>query len=158
MADILWPLFDRPEAIIPKNLDALVWHAKRLPAYTGLVGLLGKVFGPIGFAGALLSGRFPPAFGWNIITNDLVWWIPFAGILAAFQAKAKAQRCRLFADPEKNLLHPRPSLGKGLLHGADDLDFFPHEFPGAGFSGHGQNFHFLRPAAVQKNPPFGRAV
>ena len=48
-----------------------------------LVGLLGKVFGPIGFAGALVSGRFPLAFGWNILTNDLVWWLPFAGILLA---------------------------------------------------------------------------
>ncbi len=52
-----------------------------------LVGLLGKVLGPIGFAGALLSGRFPIAFGWNILTNDIVWWIPFAGILwAAWRA------------------------------------------------------------------------
>ncbi len=48
-----------------------------------LVGFLGKVFGPIGFAQALASGRFPPAFGWNIITNDLIWWVPFALILAA---------------------------------------------------------------------------
>jgi hypothetical protein len=48
-----------------------------------LVGLLGKILGPIGFAGALLSGRFPPAFGWNIVTNDLIWWLPFAGILLA---------------------------------------------------------------------------
>jgi small multidrug resistance pump len=48
-----------------------------------LVGLLGKVFGPIGFAGALISGRFPLAFGWNILTNDLIWWLPFAGILWA---------------------------------------------------------------------------
>ena len=48
-----------------------------------LVGFLGKVFGPIGFAGALASGRFPPAFGWNIVTNDLVWWVPFALILRA---------------------------------------------------------------------------
>jgi small multidrug resistance pump len=46
-----------------------------------LVGLLGKILGPIGFAGALFSGRFPWAFGWNIVTNDLVWWIPFAVIL-----------------------------------------------------------------------------
>ena len=53
-----------------------------------LVGLLGKVFGPIGFAGALLSGRFPLAFGWNILTNDLIWWLPFAGILlAAWRAR-----------------------------------------------------------------------
>ena len=48
-----------------------------------LVGFLGKIFGPIGFAGALLSGRFPVAFDCNIVTNDLIWWIPFAGILLA---------------------------------------------------------------------------
>ncbi len=46
-----------------------------------LVGLLGKVFGPIGFAGALLNGTLPLAFGATIITNDLIWWIPFAAIL-----------------------------------------------------------------------------
>lgn len=46
-----------------------------------LVGLLGKIFGPIGFAGALLKGTFPLAFGATILTNDLVWWIPFTLIL-----------------------------------------------------------------------------
>ncbi|WP_439630201.1 alkyl hydroperoxide reductase [Gemmata sp.] len=46
-----------------------------------LVGLLGKVFGPIGFVGALAQGTFPPAFGLTILTNDLVWWVPFALIL-----------------------------------------------------------------------------
>ena len=46
-----------------------------------LVGLLGKVFGPIGFAGALLRGDFPLAFGATIITNDLVWWVPFGLML-----------------------------------------------------------------------------
>ena len=42
-----------------------------------LVGFLGKIFGPIGFAGALYQGIFPPLFGINIIFNDLIWWIPF---------------------------------------------------------------------------------
>lgn len=46
-----------------------------------LVGLLGKIFGPIGFASALMRGTFPPAFGVTILTNDLLWWIPFALIL-----------------------------------------------------------------------------
>ena len=48
-----------------------------------LVGLLGKIFGPIGFAEALWSGKLPLAFGWNIITNDLIWWVPFTLILTA---------------------------------------------------------------------------
>ncbi len=46
-----------------------------------LVGLLGKIFGPIGFAFALRIGTFPPLFGTTILTNDLVWWIPFTLIL-----------------------------------------------------------------------------
>jgi len=46
-----------------------------------LVGLLGKIFGPIGFAQALIIGRFPLRFGVNILFNDLIWWIPFGLIL-----------------------------------------------------------------------------
>lgn len=46
-----------------------------------LVGLLGKIFGPIGFAASLASGTLPAAAGWTIVTNDLIWWLPFAGIL-----------------------------------------------------------------------------
>lgn len=46
-----------------------------------LVGFLGKVFGPIGFVGALINQRFPLSFGINIIFNDLIWWIPFFLIL-----------------------------------------------------------------------------
>lgn len=46
-----------------------------------LVGLLGKFFGPIGFANALWTGSLPLAFGATIITNDLIWWIPFSAIL-----------------------------------------------------------------------------
>lgn len=46
-----------------------------------LVGLLGKIFGPAGFVMALARGTFPPAFGLTILTNDLIWWVPFALIL-----------------------------------------------------------------------------
>ncbi len=46
-----------------------------------LVGLLGKVFGPIGFIVAVASGSLPARMGWIILTNDLIWWIPFAVIL-----------------------------------------------------------------------------
>jgi peroxiredoxin len=54
-----------------------------------LVGLLGKIFGPIGFGIASARGEFPAAFGWTILTNDLLWWIPFAMILWD-AAKARA--------------------------------------------------------------------
>ncbi len=46
-----------------------------------LVGLLGKIFGPIGFIGVVTSGRFPLPMGLTIVTNDLIWWIPFGLIL-----------------------------------------------------------------------------
>jgi hypothetical protein len=46
-----------------------------------LVVLLGKILGPIGFTMALLRGTFPPLFGLTILTNDLLWWIPFVMIL-----------------------------------------------------------------------------
>src|SRR6056297_1745508 len=42
-----------------------------------LVGLLGKIFGPIGFVQAVTSGAFAPKMGWTILTNDLIWWVPF---------------------------------------------------------------------------------
>lgn len=46
-----------------------------------LVGYLGKIFGPIGFIGAIYNDVFPITFGVNIIFNDLIWWIPFTLIL-----------------------------------------------------------------------------
>jgi hypothetical protein len=46
-----------------------------------LVGLLGKIFGPIGFLLAVLNDRFPFEMGLTILTNDLIWWIPFGLIL-----------------------------------------------------------------------------
>ncbi len=46
-----------------------------------LVGFLGKILGPLGFAGALIQEELPLIFGVHIITNDLIWWIPFFLIL-----------------------------------------------------------------------------
>lgn len=46
-----------------------------------LVGFLGKLFGPIGFAGQLVSGKWPIESIVLIIFNDLIWWIPFGAIL-----------------------------------------------------------------------------
>jgi hypothetical protein len=63
------------------------------------VGLLGKVFGPIGFVGAVTSGRFPLAMGWTIVTNDLIWWIPFGLILwSAVRSNQATSQRRLTLD------------------------------------------------------------
>ena len=45
------------------------------------VGLLGKVLGPIGFVDAAMRGDLPWSMGAIILTNDLLWWGPFLGIL-----------------------------------------------------------------------------
>jgi hypothetical protein len=53
-----------------------------------LVGLLGKVCGPIGFVWAAIHGELPWLWGLTIVTNDLLWWLPFAAILyRAFRAQ-----------------------------------------------------------------------
>lgn len=45
------------------------------------VGFLGKIFGPIGFVMNYVQGILPAAFGYTLITNDLIWWVPFYLIL-----------------------------------------------------------------------------
>ncbi|GLY98661.1 hypothetical protein Acsp02_59150 [Actinoplanes sp. NBRC 103695] len=47
------------------------------------VGLTGKVLGPLGLLYLLLTGAWPPATLALIITNDLIWWVPFALYLRA---------------------------------------------------------------------------
>lgn len=52
-----------------------------------LVALMGKIFGPIGFAWMLATtspdspGRLPLSWGWTLVGNDFIWWVPFSAIL-----------------------------------------------------------------------------
>ena len=56
-----------------------------------LVGLLGKILGPIGFLGAVLQDRVPLEAGLVIVTNDLIWWPGFAlALLLAWRARDTA--------------------------------------------------------------------
>ena len=41
------------------------------------VGMLGKILGPIGWLISVLQGTWPIESGLLILTNDLIWWIPF---------------------------------------------------------------------------------
>ena len=45
------------------------------------VGFLGKILGPLGFVLNYIQGVVPGEFGYTLLTNDLIWWIPFAIIL-----------------------------------------------------------------------------
>jgi hypothetical protein len=42
------------------------------------VGLLGKFMGPIGLAGLILTHQWPVSTVVLCVTNDFIWWIPFA--------------------------------------------------------------------------------
>lgn len=60
------------------------WIAARDPARHWpivLVGLLGKLLGPVGFLLAAIGGDLPWSFGLVNLANDLVWWIPFVALL-----------------------------------------------------------------------------
>jgi hypothetical protein len=60
------------------------WWVSRQPsrhAHLVLVALLGKLCGPIGFVYAIAMRQLPLAFGWTILTNDLIWWPVFAFFL-----------------------------------------------------------------------------
>jgi small multidrug resistance pump len=45
------------------------------------VGLLGKALGVAGFLSLAVIGVMPWAFGWTIVTNDLIWIPPFVAYL-----------------------------------------------------------------------------
>jgi small multidrug resistance pump len=56
------------------------WWAGRYPSryrHLILIGLLGKILGPIGFVWAYAHGQLPLAFGLTNLTNDVIWWPAF---------------------------------------------------------------------------------
>jgi hypothetical protein len=42
------------------------------------VGLAGKLFGPIGLGALIARGTWPPESAVLCLTNDMIWWLPFA--------------------------------------------------------------------------------
>lgn len=77
-----------------------------------LVGLLGKIFGPIGFLQAALADRLPWSMGWMIAANDLVWWIPFALILKGAHDASLGHR--RIASPEIIRMSMRAQTHTGM--------------------------------------------
>lgn len=55
-----------------------------------LVGFLGKVLGPLGFVKAVWAGELPLHFGWVILANDVLWWVPFG--LMLWRARVQPSR------------------------------------------------------------------
>ncbi len=66
-----------------------------------LVGFLGKIFGPIGFAQAVFRGSLPANFGVILLTNDLIWWVPFVLILrGAFRDATRSATLGVDSEPK----------------------------------------------------------
>jgi hypothetical protein len=57
-----------------------------------LVGMLGKILGPIGFLHAAWQGALPWKAGWMIVANDLIWWLPFVALLCACRICARERQ------------------------------------------------------------------
>jgi peroxiredoxin len=78
-----------------------------------LVGFLGKIFGPMGYIQGVfladapvigaITNEVPVEFGVALITNDLIWWVPFAMILWGAAKAAHAPEGD--AEPLEAVLH-----------------------------------------------------
>lgn len=76
-----------------------------------LVGFLGKVFGPIGFVQAhFIDGAVPLRFGWTLITNDLIWWVPFGAMLVFAYRVRERERSRAFGSVDADVAALRETL------------------------------------------------
>jgi hypothetical protein len=62
-----------------------------------LIALLGKIFGPIGFAWGWWHGVMPGRVGWTILTNDLLWWPVFGAFVWQVMLAPALRRRRVAA-------------------------------------------------------------
>lgn len=72
-----------------------------------LIGLLGKVLGPFGYVVSVWRGVLPIDGAWTLLTNDLIWWIPFTLILSRAAAWHDAQTLvplSLAGDPLRHVI------------------------------------------------------
>ena len=83
------PLATHPEvfatlAMVVGLYGVLYLDVARDPTRGGLiaaVGLTGKLLGPAGWLYLAVTGQWPLASGILILTNDLIWWLPFGWYL-----------------------------------------------------------------------------
>ena len=80
-----------------------------------LTGLLGKTLGPAGFAMAASQGRLPWEFGWIIVANDLIWWIPFGLILARSYSHHLVRERVASPEIQRMALEARTQYGDSVL-------------------------------------------
>jgi hypothetical protein len=73
----------------------LYWQVARDPERgfaIAAVGLLGKVLGPIGLAQLIAGGVWPMKTIVLCVTNDFIWWVPFALYLRDVRGAGASRR------------------------------------------------------------------
>lgn len=83
------PLSNHPQifaclAMVVGLYGVLYLEVARVPERGWLlaaIGLTGKLLGPIGLAQLIWTGEWPLSTVVMCVTNDLIWWIPFAWYL-----------------------------------------------------------------------------
>ncbi len=60
-----------------------------------MVGLTGKILGPLGLFRLIATGTWPVSTIILCVTNDLIWWLPFG--LYLFDARGQSARFRQVA-------------------------------------------------------------
>ena len=140
---ILWPrqLFELL-SLEPVNYPSLVqclgmvigvygvgyWIAARDPVTHWpiiLVGLLGKVLGPLGFVWTAWQGELPWIMGWTILTNDLIRWLPFLGILLFAVREHDARRlAQRVGDLSREFQQARTNSGTTLAELSQERPLF----------------------------------
>jgi hypothetical protein len=73
------------------------------------VGLLGKVLGPLGQAHLIWTGVWPPSTAILALTNDVIWWAPFA--LYLHDVRGQALLSRHLAPPAGPAMDKTGSAG-----------------------------------------------
>lgn len=87
------------------------WWASRNPlsrAHIVAVALLGKILGPIGYLWALRKRGLNARFGLTILTNDVLWLLPFARLLR--EAVSESGGWRKFVGSEQPVDRPETGL------------------------------------------------
>lgn len=85
-----------------------------------LIGFLGKVLGPLGMVQALWTGALPWGFALNCLTNDVIWWIPFALILQYAWTQHQSEAVADALPDERTLLaQTQTNLGSTLAELSD---------------------------------------
>jgi small multidrug resistance pump len=113
---VLWPSFWFKVVGLPPPVESAPWQgigmmvmlfapgyfwAARAPERHGhlvLMGMVGKLLGPVGFLWAATSGTLPLRYGWMILANDLFWWPAFLGFLRMVVARSGGWKRFLAGD------------------------------------------------------------